>query len=156
MNSPDRPRQSTMTGRIRRVGGRPTFLGRAGVSSAPAPAPALSSTTAAPPLRLVPIITAPSRVRRRSCLDVGQVPPLDTGVEHGDGDHGDGAQVLEPGPEVDDPAAEDALGEADQDAADEGDPERLEAAEDGAGQSPDRDEQDEVGVERDPGADEDA
>src|SRR5437588_2384550 len=128
MNSPDRPRQRTTAGSSSRVTGRlgPVFFGFAGASPAAAwPSP---SATAVPPLRLVPIITAPSRYaagarRWGSRLDVGQVPPLDAGVEHRHGDDRDGAEVLEPGAEVDDAAAEDALGEADQDAAHEGDAE---------------------------------
>src|SRR5882724_3372447 len=144
MNSPDNPRARTMTGRIRRVGGLATraFVAGFGVSSTAA-WPSVSAT-AAPPLRRVPIITAPSRYaasgvargrpvklpskRRGSRLDVGQVPPFDTGVEHRHGHHGDGAEVFEPRAEVDDAAAEDALGQADQDAAEEGDTERFEAA----------------------------
>src|SRR5438309_4877639 len=144
MNSPARPRPNTMAGRRRRVRGSCTRAGfaLAGVSSTAAWPP--PSATAAPPLRRVPIITAPSRyaasgvargrlvklpnARRGSCLDVGQVPPLDAGIEHRHRHHGDGAEVLEPGAEVDDAAAEDALRQAHQDAADEGDAERLEAA----------------------------
>src|SRR5258706_6451579 len=127
MNSPASPKPNTMAGRSSRVRGSCTRAGfaLAGVSSTAAWPP--PSATAAPPLRRVPIIKAPSRyaagmplgrlvklpnARRGSCLDVGQVPPLDAGVEHRHRHHGDGAEVLEPGAEVDDAAAEDALGQA--------------------------------------------
>src|ERR1044072_8776242 len=102
-----------------------------------------ASAVAAPPLRLIPIITAPSKSagsggrRGSSRLDVGQVPPLDAGVEHRHRHHEDGAEVVEPGAgPAEHPGADDALGQTDEEAAAEGDPERLQATEDRAGQRP--------------------
>src|SRR5688500_13553105 len=161
MNSPARPRPRTIAGRISRVDGEYSraffFAVSAGVSSATAGLSA--SATAAPPLRRVPIMTAPSGCADGgggSCLDVGQVPPLDAGVEHRHRHHQDGAEVLESRSRpAGDAGTDDALGQADEEAAPEGDAERLEPAEDRAGEGPDTHEEDQVRVERHPGAHQD-